>query len=175
MPPAPAGRRFPGGQAALAQALQRMLQTQPGTTLYEVYACPSPGAAFESGWLQLIGRVVSASKFILEPVSENLHQLRFRHQKKEEDYVLRPEWLQDMIWMLLEKCLPQPLGLHARVYNPKKNKQNSCVSVYFPEKNAMGLAFTKIWQRMIGKQEMRILMVGLDAAGKTTILYKLKL
>merc|ERR1719330_2032655 len=28
---------------------------------------------------------------------------------------------------------------------------------------------------MIGKQEMRILLVGLDAAGKTTILYKLKL
>jgi len=24
----------------------------------------------------------------------------------------------------------------------------------------MGLAFTKIWQRLIGKQEMRILMVG---------------
>merc|ERR1712014_518932 len=39
----------------------------------------------------------------------------------------------------------------------------------------MGLAFTKIWQRLIGKQEMRILMVGLDAAGKTTVLYKLKL
>merc|ERR1712000_756556 len=28
---------------------------------------------------------------------------------------------------------------------------------------------------LFGKQEMRILMVGLDAAGKTTILYKLKL
>jgi small GTP-binding protein len=28
---------------------------------------------------------------------------------------------------------------------------------------------------MFGKKEMRILMVGLDAAGKTTILYKLKL
>merc|ERR1712072_1175319 len=39
----------------------------------------------------------------------------------------------------------------------------------------MGLAFTKVWERMIGKQEMRLLMVGLDAAGKTTILYKLKL
>jgi len=26
-----------------------------------------------------------------------------------------------------------------------------------------------------GKKEMRILMVGLDAAGKTTVLYKLKL
>ncbi|KAL3762895.1 hypothetical protein ACHAWU_001042 [Discostella pseudostelligera] len=29
--------------------------------------------------------------------------------------------------------------------------------------------------RLFGKKEMRILMVGLDAAGKTTILYKLKL
>merc|ERR1711877_95873 len=39
----------------------------------------------------------------------------------------------------------------------------------------MGMMMSKIWQRMIGKQEMGILMVGLDAAGKTTILYKLKL
>jgi len=35
--------------------------------------------------------------------------------------------------------------------------------------------FTKIWQRMVSKEEMRILMLGLDAAGKTTVLYKLKL
>lgn len=39
----------------------------------------------------------------------------------------------------------------------------------------MGLVFTKIWERLATKQEMRILMVGLDAAGKTTILYKFKL
>merc|ERR1712087_831469 len=39
----------------------------------------------------------------------------------------------------------------------------------------MGIAFTKLFARMMGKQEMRILMVGLDAAGKTTILYKFKL
>jgi len=39
----------------------------------------------------------------------------------------------------------------------------------------MGLTFSRIWNRMFGKKEMRILMVGLDAAGKTTILYKLKL
>ena len=39
----------------------------------------------------------------------------------------------------------------------------------------MGGMFSKIWQRFLGKREMRILMVGLDAAGKTTILYKLKL
>ncbi|KAL8089228.1 hypothetical protein AgCh_038857 [Apium graveolens] len=39
----------------------------------------------------------------------------------------------------------------------------------------MGLSFTKLFSRLFAKKEMRILMVGLDAAGKTTILYKLKL
>jgi ADP-ribosylation factor protein 1 len=39
----------------------------------------------------------------------------------------------------------------------------------------MGSAFAKIFSRLFGKKDMRILMVGLDAAGKTTILYKLKL
>lgn len=39
----------------------------------------------------------------------------------------------------------------------------------------MGLSFSSLFSRMFGKKEMRILMVGLDAAGKTTILYKLKL
>ncbi|KAG5513382.1 hypothetical protein PMAC_001445 [Pneumocystis sp. 'macacae'] len=39
----------------------------------------------------------------------------------------------------------------------------------------MGLSLSKMLQGLFGKKEMRILMVGLDAAGKTTILYKLKL
>lgn len=39
----------------------------------------------------------------------------------------------------------------------------------------MGVIFSSLWARLISKPEMRILMVGLDAAGKTTILYKLKL
>jgi len=39
----------------------------------------------------------------------------------------------------------------------------------------MGLQISRIIERLFGKTEMRILMVGLDAAGKTTILYKLKL
>ena len=32
----------------------------------------------------------------------------------------------------------------------------------------MGLFFSKIFDRLLSKKEMRILMVGLDAAGKTT-------
>ncbi|KAL3538319.1 hypothetical protein ACH5RR_001685 [Cinchona calisaya] len=38
----------------------------------------------------------------------------------------------------------------------------------------MGLSFTKLFSRMFAK-EMHILMLGLGGAGKTTILYKLKL
>ncbi|KAI1729120.1 ADP-ribosylation factor family domain-containing protein [Ditylenchus destructor] len=39
----------------------------------------------------------------------------------------------------------------------------------------MGNVFANLFKGLFGKREMRILMVGLDAAGKTTILYKLKL
>jgi GTPase SAR1 family protein len=39
----------------------------------------------------------------------------------------------------------------------------------------MGNVFASLFNSLFGKKEMRILMVGLDAAGKTTILYKLKL
>ncbi|RWS12779.1 ADP-ribosylation factor 2-like protein [Dinothrombium tinctorium] len=39
----------------------------------------------------------------------------------------------------------------------------------------MGLTISSLIQRLFGNKQVRILMVGLDAAGKTTILYKLKL
>lgn len=39
----------------------------------------------------------------------------------------------------------------------------------------MGLTVSSLFQRLFGNKQVRILMVGLDAAGKTTILYKLKL
>lgn len=39
----------------------------------------------------------------------------------------------------------------------------------------MGLTISSLLGRLFGNKSCRILMVGLDAAGKTTILYKLKL
>lgn len=40
----------------------------------------------------------------------------------------------------------------------------------------MGLSFTKFWSRLFNsKKEKRVVMVGLDGAGKTTVLYQLKL
>ncbi|KAI3980548.1 hypothetical protein MKX01_025113 [Papaver californicum] len=39
----------------------------------------------------------------------------------------------------------------------------------------MGMAISRLVRMLFAKRDMRILMVGLDAAGKTTIIYKLKL
>merc|ERR1719398_670738 len=39
----------------------------------------------------------------------------------------------------------------------------------------MGLTFTKLFKSLISKQAKKMVMVGLDAAGKTTVLYSLKL
>jgi len=49
--------------------------------------------------------------------------------------------------------------------------ENICVRAGF---RTMGI-FSKVFGKLVGKKDCRILMVGLDAAGKTTILYKLKL
>jgi GTPase SAR1 family protein len=47
--------------------------------------------------------------------------------------------------------------------------------LYLTEEKKTRLTFTKLFSRLFVEREMRILMVGLDAAGKTIILYRLKL
>lgn len=46
---------------------------------------------------------------------------------------------------------------------------------YNSSTGTMGLSFSSLFDSLFGHKEMRILMVGLDGAGKTTVLYKLKL
>ena len=38
----------------------------------------------------------------------------------------------------------------------------------------MGILFSRVFQALFGHKEVRILILGLDNAGKTTILYKLQ-
>ncbi|WVZ68453.1 hypothetical protein U9M48_017390 [Paspalum notatum var. saurae] len=71
-----------------------------------------------------------------------------------------------------ERRSPKPGGAETRgERRSRRRKASATVSV----KEEMGLSFGKLFSRLFAKKEMRILMVGLDAAGKTTILYKLKL
>lgn len=66
----------------------------------------------------------------------------------------------------------------AAATEPSDNFELSCAqhNSALPAKHwyATNLYF-RLWARLFGSREMHILMVGLDAAGKTTILYKLKL
>jgi len=39
----------------------------------------------------------------------------------------------------------------------------------------MGIGASRLIKRLLSKRQIKLLMVGLDASGKTTILYKLKL
>merc|ERR1712118_206051 len=76
-------------------------------------------------------------------------------------------------------------GVSARAFERERRRGQPTFLFYFflfvtsfvhkEVQESMGLAFTKLFAKLGYKKEMRILMVGLDNAGKTTILYKLKL
>ena len=59
--------------------------------------------------------------------------------------------------------------------NPPKNRNKQTLDLVVKLHFNMGLTISSVLNRLWGNKSMRILMVGLDAAGKTTILYKLKL
>ncbi|CAH3120670.1 unnamed protein product [Porites lobata] len=78
--------------------------------------------------------------------------------------------LRNRQWYIQATCATSGDGLYEGLdwlSNQLKNAKTSTLLV-------MG-AFASLFKGLFSKKEMRILMVGLDAAGKTTILYKLKL
>jgi hypothetical protein len=69
--------------------LDDVLSTPAGTVLFDVFACPDPFAVPDPSKLQRIGRITTTSEMIQSAPDDGLF---FRHQKKEEDYDLRPSW-----------------------------------------------------------------------------------
>ncbi|XP_052792437.1 uncharacterized protein LOC128226542 [Mya arenaria] len=78
--------------------------------------------------------------------------------------------LRNRNWYIQATCATSGDGLYEGLDWLSGQLKNS-----IPQPATMGNMFGKLFSSLFGKKEMRILMVGLDAAGKTTILYKLKL
>jgi hypothetical protein len=74
---------------AFDKFLDESLAIPSGTALFDIFACPCPEAVPDPTKLQRIGRITSTSETILSSPQDGLF---FRHQRKEEDYELRPEW-----------------------------------------------------------------------------------
>ena len=76
-----------------------LLEIPNGSVLFDIFACPTPSCALDPTKIQRIGRIISTSKMIPSTPHDGLF---FRHQKKEEDYELRPEWRE----MVKATCSP---------------------------------------------------------------------
>jgi hypothetical protein len=73
--------------------LDDILEVPPGTVLYDLFASPDPLSVVDGRKLQRIGRVVTTSEMIRSTPKDGLF---FRHQRKEEDFDLKPEWKKDL-------------------------------------------------------------------------------
>ena len=72
--------------------LDQMERIEPGTILFDLFCCPEPGAVPDPSRLQRIGRIVSTSEMLPSQPDDNIF---FRHQRREEDFALRPGWRED--------------------------------------------------------------------------------
>jgi len=69
--------------------IEDALKIPVGTVLYDIYASVNPQVADDPTKLQRIGRLVTQSEIIISGPDDGVF---FRHQKKEDDYDLRPHW-----------------------------------------------------------------------------------
>lgn len=73
--------------------LDDMVTVPVGTHLFDLFACPYPTAVPDPSKLQRIGKIVSTSGMVKSPPNDGLF---FKHQRKEEDYIFRPDWKQQL-------------------------------------------------------------------------------
>ena len=76
--------------------------------------------------------------------------------------------------IILMVCAQTKQKVCKTTYRGVINNELSHRSHYY-RKLKMGGSISSLFKNMFGKKDVRMLMVGLDAAGKTTILYKMKL
>jgi len=69
--------------------IEDLMEIPIGSPIFDVYACPDPSSALHSGMIQRIGRIITTSEMVPSLPNDGLF---FRHQKKEEDFDLRPSW-----------------------------------------------------------------------------------
>jgi hypothetical protein len=101
VPVVPSALRFPwmvtfAPVDSLAEApFDRMGDIEAGTKLYDIYACDSPNSAFAEGGLgfKLIDKLVQTSAML---PSDSKCGLFFKHQRREEDYEKRPDWVPEL-------------------------------------------------------------------------------
>ncbi len=79
--------------AMVDRFLDDIQQIPEGTVLYDVFASPDPKSVACPNQLQRIGKIVSTSAMQKSPNDDGLF---FRHQKKDEDLALRPDWIGEL-------------------------------------------------------------------------------
>jgi hypothetical protein len=80
-------------KVVLDSFLDDICKIPAGTVLYDIFASPDPLSVASVHKLQRIGRIIATSEMRLSPPDDGLF---FRHQKKDEDFQLRPHWKQDL-------------------------------------------------------------------------------
>lgn len=73
--------------------LDDVLHIPVGTHLFDIFCCPDPRSATDPSKLQRIGKVMSTTRMLRSAPNDGLF---FRHQKKEEDFEKRPEWMDQL-------------------------------------------------------------------------------
>jgi hypothetical protein len=69
--------------------LDKVMAVQTGKKLFDLYACRNPNDVPDASKLERIGSIYTTSEMLPSKANDGVF---FKHQKKEDDYDLRPGW-----------------------------------------------------------------------------------